>query len=97
MLKENCTVEKFLCDILHPQICPFSYNQILSVHELSYKNPVTNILSYIFLAFIVTVARQIFIQWIWNRKCLLSLSKRVSVVLPSVYKRWPTQKRLWLI
>ena len=29
MLKENYTVEKFVCDILH------SYNQILSVNELS--------------------------------------------------------------
>jgi len=62
MFKENFIGEKFLCDILHSYICPISYIQILSVHELSYKNPLTNILSYIFLASIVTVARQIFIQ-----------------------------------
>jgi len=97
MFKENFIGEKFLCDILHSYICPISYIQILSVHELSYKNPLTNILSYIFLASIVTVARQIFIQRIWSRKCLLSLSKRVSVVLPSVYQCCPTQRSLLLI
>jgi len=51
----------------------------------------------IFLAFIVTVARQIFIQWIWNRKCLLSLHIRVSVILLSVYQCCPTQKSSLLI